>query len=88
MSQTDHDAAIRPAAIAVLILFLVAGAVLVYFVWEEINEVLTGTVIARHVTLGGVLLAVLVMLLRILGRFVRRVDGSAHDSTSPPPGGA
>jgi len=76
-----HDATIGAPRVAALILFIAAGGVLVYFVWEEINELLTGTVVVRHVLLGIAMLAILVALLMALARFIRRVDGAP----TPPP---
>lgn len=80
-THPPHDATIGASRIAALILFIAAGGVLVYFVWEEINELLTGTVVLRHLLLGMAMLAILVALLMALARFVRRVDGAP----APPP---
>lgn len=74
-----HGATFDAVRVTALILFIAAGGVLVTFVWEEINELLTGTVVWRHVLLGIAMLAILVVLLMTLARFIRFVDGA------PPP---
>lgn len=57
-----------------LIAFMVLGGAMVYFVWEGVNELLMGEVLPRHLLVGLVMLVALIVLLRMLGRFIRRVD--------------
>lgn len=66
-----------------LIAFMVIGGAMVYFVWEGINELLMGEVLPTHLLLGLVMLVALIILLRMLGRFIRRVDGSV-EAPHPP----
>jgi len=68
--------------VVALIAFMVIGGAMVYFVWEGINELLMGEVLPRHLLLGLLMLVALIVLLRTLGRYIRRVDGTIE---APPP---
>jgi divalent metal cation (Fe/Co/Zn/Cd) transporter len=66
-----------------LIAFMVIGGAMVYFVWEGINELLMGEVLPRHLLIGLVMLVALIVLLRMLGRYIRRVDDTI-EAPHPP----
>jgi len=69
----------RVGAFAVaLVAFMVIGGTMVYFVWEGINELLMGEVLPRHLLLGLVMLVALIILLRMLGSYIRRVDATVE----------
>ena len=54
-----------------MVVSVVIGAPLVYLVWEEINELLTGQVVALHLGIALVALVALVALLRSLAGLIR-----------------
>lgn len=85
--MTDHpDGPTHPSVGAlsiVLIAFMVIGSAMVYFVWEGINELLMGEVLPRHLLIGLVMLVALIILLRMLGGYIRRVDDTI-EAPHPP----
>jgi len=62
--------------------FVVVGSVMVYWVWEGVNEILAGELRPRHLLIGVVMLAALIMLLRLLSRYLRRVESDASHPAS------
>lgn len=62
-----------------MLLFVAVGTPMVYVVWSFLNDALQGSVDATSALVAVPVLAVFAGLLVILGRWVRRFDGSgAH----------
>ncbi|HUG01300.1 MAG TPA: hypothetical protein VML95_05520 [Longimicrobiales bacterium] len=75
------------AAMAVAVL---AGAPLVYLIWDAVNDLLTGNVADIAVLSTLVAASLFALLLLVLGRSVMRVMGEEHDApgvtgAGPPP---
>jgi hypothetical protein len=58
-------------AVGLIVTSVIVGAPLVYLAWEEINELLTGRVVASHlaVAVGAALL--LALVLRVVATVIR-----------------
>ena len=57
--------------VPLMVVSVVIGAQLVYFVWEEINELLTGPVEGAHLGIALGALVLLLVLLRIIAGRIR-----------------
>jgi polyferredoxin len=62
----------------ILIVFVAAGSVIVYYVWEGINELLAGQIVPSHLLLGVVALIAFVGFLMLLSRYIKRVETASH----------
>lgn len=67
----------------VLIVFVAIGGVMVFYVWEGINELLVGQVFPGHLLLGLAMLVALVLLLIVVSRYIQRYDRAVHQPHSP-----
>lgn len=56
------------------------GAPLIAFIWQTLNVLLSGTIEPRRLALSLPALVLLYLLLRFVGRFVRRLDGAPTPS--------
>lgn len=63
---------------ALIVVSVVVGAPLVYLVWEEINELLTGQLVWSHVGIALVALAALLALLRFVAGLVHLTPPTEH----------
>ncbi len=66
-----------------LIVFVAIGGVMVFYVWEGINELLAGNLLPRHLLPGLVMLIALALLLIIVSRYIQRYDRTVHQPHSP-----
>lgn len=64
--------------IAVIGVFVVVGAPLVWYLWTTLNEVLAGRFEGGRLLLSGIILLIFAGLLTILSRSVRRLDERPH----------
>ena len=67
----------------VLIVFVAIGSVMVFYVWEGINELLAGQLVPSHLLLGLAMLVALALLLIFVARYIQRYDRTVHQPRSP-----
>jgi heme A synthase len=66
-----------------LIGFVALGGLMVFYVWEELNELLAGHVVPRHLLLGFVVFVALILFLTVLSRYIKRVETVGHAPRVP-----
>jgi len=72
------------AALTLMLIVLVAiGGVMVFYVWEGLNELLAGQFLPSHLLLGLAMLIALVLLLIFVARYIQRYDRTVHQPRSP-----
>jgi membrane protein implicated in regulation of membrane protease activity len=72
-----------PVLVAAMAVAVLAGAPLVYLIWDAVNQLLTGNVAEISALPALVATLVFAVLLWVLGRSVMRVMG--HDDHRAPP---
>ncbi len=65
-----------------LIVFVAIGGVMVFYVWEGLNELLAGQFLPSHLLLGLAMLVALVLLLILVARYVQRYDRTVYQPRS------
>lgn len=75
MSTNESPAGVGTGAlIASILVFVVVGAPLVYYLWTTVNEVLAGHFNGDRLGLSLIVLLIFLGLLTILSRSIRRWD--------------
>jgi hypothetical protein len=74
-TSEPQDSLLARHLLVAIVLFVAAGAPLVYAVWRFVNEALLGVVHATSVAIAVVGLAGLFLLLRLVARQIRIWEG-------------
>lgn len=59
---------------AVMLLFVIVGAPMVYYLWTTVNQVLAGHIVGGRLGISIIVLLIFLGLLSILTRSIRRWD--------------
>jgi len=59
---------------AVMLLFVIVGAPMVYYLWTTLNEILVGHIVGGRLGISIIVLLIFLGLLSILTRSIRRWD--------------
>lgn len=59
---------------AIMLLFVILGAPMVYYLWTTVNEILVGHIVGGRLGISIIVLLIFLGLLSILTRSIRRWD--------------
>lgn len=85
MTRPDSTTPAAPVLVAAMAVAVLAGAPLVYLLWDAVNELLTGNVGDIDIATTLVAATVFAVLLWVLGRSVMRVAGEPRTRVEPRP---
>lgn len=77
--MTEHASVPMGRLIAVLALFVVVGTPLVAYLWETVNLLLSGNVVATRLLLSIPLLLLFLGMLVLLARTVGRIEAAREE---------
>lgn len=83
MDRRESSSPPGPVLVAAMAIAVLAGAPLVYLIWDAVNELLTGNVADIAVLPTLVAASVFAVLLWVLGRSVMRVIGEEDTRIEP-----